>query len=160
MKIDLFSLKQLDIYYHYKLIVAERLLDQQFAVVAEKHAELEEIYMSLSSLQSRLSDNSTYMRDKSVSSDANKMVMAFNYKAQIEYDMDREQYFRMLAEEEMRAQQTELNKRKKEVQKTKIRIKEVSKKVSIIHQKQQIQEELLQEEEHQQAAHSGVLENG
>jgi len=140
------STQYLNKIYLYKKKLAEKAFEEQKVVVAASAAELLEITLSIASFNSNLANNNLYMEKEGVHSDASKMVRALNYKKQIDYDLERENFYRSLAEEDLHTQQLELKKRGAAIEKYKIKMDSLVKLEQRRKIKSIAREELAQEE--------------
>lgn len=144
------SLRQLDKIYLHKCKIAERLFLQQQLVVAQCAAELADITASVLSFRTLLISNSVYMTDESACTNAKKMMRALKYKEQIDYDIEREEYFRVLAEEELQAQRIALDRRRFAIEKIRIRRETLADKIRKILILKESFNEIEQEDNYQQ----------
>lgn len=141
------ALKRLNDIYRYKKKNVERLFQQQKAVVATSMAELEEVTGSVNEIKNKLTENASYMREESVCSNAVRMVKALKYRSLIEYDLEREEYYLVVATEELDVQLQELNRRRAETEKMSVKIDNVRNMLARTKVVQQTIDELQQEDE-------------
>ncbi len=159
MDCNIHSLQQLAAVYQYKLRVARREFEQQRGLVEQSKAELTDVTAAVVRLEANLHDNATYMRVDEVCSNAVKMVFALKYKAQLEYDVDRESYFLELAEADVREQLQVLSDKRRLIEKFETKIKAVANIVKRVNRSIEVLEEISQEEDFEQTYYLRVAEN-
>lgn len=120
------SLDQLVRIYRYRQIVAQQRYNDQKEIVDKCLAELTEIMQAVVSLQQKSVANKEYRRDGKNNSDALKMVNALKYQSQIEYDLERENFYLSLAQDELVMQEVKLNNILAEIDKMSVKIESLA----------------------------------
>jgi len=130
MSHDINALKHLASIYSYKKTGVERLFQQQQTVVEKSRAELDEVTGSVNHIKEKLAGNAAYMQEELVFSDASRIVKAQKYRTLLEYDLEREEYYLLVATEDLTQQMQELNRRRVEIEKFKEKIEKVKSMLS------------------------------
>lgn len=159
MSLNAKSLKQLEKIYAYKQKKSERAFNDQRLVVNKCIAELTDITETVLGLRSRLADNAAYMKLDEVSSDASKMVLAFKYKAQLDYDIERESFFLGLAQADLETAELELKVKRNLIEKYGIKIEFVSRMSKKARLAKVLLEEMSQEEDFEQTYNLRAVPN-
>ena len=90
--------------YQYKLRLAETEYAKQKQVVEAFRLALKEVTDVIDSLYHQVTNNNEYMSRTDVSSDPEKIVRALKFREQLEYDLERQNFYKSMAEEELESQ--------------------------------------------------------
>lgn len=146
MPIDTTTIDSLEKIYQVRLKREERGYEQQILRVQKCIEEVQNVISEVLILTENLKANRDYMRDVSAYSDPEKMLKALKYKDQLEYDLERQNFYRTLAEDEFVTQQSLLHERLSAIRKYKTRIEYLHKLAKKYQIAVEMREELAQEE--------------
>ena len=90
--------------YQYKLRLAETDYSTQKEVVETSRSALKEVTDAIDQLSNEVTSNNNYMNNKDVSTNPEKIVRALKYREQLEYDLERQNFYKLMAEEELETQ--------------------------------------------------------
>ena len=90
--------------YQYKLRLAETDYSKQKEVVETSRSALKEVTDVIDQLSNEVASNNTFMQNKDVSTNPDKIVRALRYREQLEYDLERQNFYKHMAEEELETQ--------------------------------------------------------